>query len=239
MVAHVTPGIILTNTAASHVVTMVPSDNVPLLIALGKDPLFQKKTRADTLYGLVDLMDEARRAGGGCIQSAPPILYLHGEKDQVIPARAAEAAIHDLGGQIARARISQRLSHAAARPGRRPRAGRCRRLGSARSACERERKPSRSGVITSKRLRSEDDRPKKHDLRDGFPCHITNTNSRDGRRRGQSQCGHHDAAWSARPDPRAGRQTQGQRRALDEGKPSFTDGAGKAAGAAFLPCPAP
>ena len=62
LVAHITPGIILTNSAASHVVTVVPSDNVPMLIALGRDPLFQKKTRADTLYGLVNLMDEARRA---------------------------------------------------------------------------------------------------------------------------------------------------------------------------------
>ena len=100
MVAHVTPGIILTNSAASRVVTVVPSDNVPLLIALGKDPLFQKKTRADTLLGLVDLMDEARRAAGA-LQSPPPILYLHGKKDQVIPERAADAAIRDLGGHIA------------------------------------------------------------------------------------------------------------------------------------------
>jgi len=99
LVARLTPGIILTNSAASHVVTVVPSDNVPMLIALGKDPLFQKKTRADTLFGLVDLMDEARRAAGG-LKSAPPMLYLHGKKDQVIPDRAADGAIRDLGGDI-------------------------------------------------------------------------------------------------------------------------------------------
>jgi acylglycerol lipase len=98
MVAHLTPGIILTNSAASHVVTVVPSDNVPMLIALGKDPLFQKKTRADTLYGLVNLMGEARAAPTNLNSSSlPPILYLHGEKDQIIPPAPAEATIKALG----------------------------------------------------------------------------------------------------------------------------------------------
>jgi alpha-beta hydrolase superfamily lysophospholipase len=97
LVAHLTPGIILTNSAARHVVTVVPSDNVPMLIALGRDPLFQKKTRADTLFGLVNLMDEARQAAGR-IKNAPPILFLHGAKDQVIPVKSANAAIAALDG---------------------------------------------------------------------------------------------------------------------------------------------
>ena len=97
LVAHLTPGVILTNSAARHVVTVVPSDNVPMLIALGRDPLFQKKTRADTLFGLVNLMDEARRAAGD-IRNAPPILFLHGAKDQVIPPKSAAAAIAALDG---------------------------------------------------------------------------------------------------------------------------------------------
>lgn len=96
LVAHLTPGIILTNSAASHIVTVVPSDNVPMLIALGRDPLFQKKTRADALFGLVNLMDEAKDAASR-IQSAPPILFLHGAKDQVIPPKSADAAIAALG----------------------------------------------------------------------------------------------------------------------------------------------
>jgi acylglycerol lipase len=97
LVAHLTPGIILSNSAASHVVTVVPSDNVPMLIALGHDPLFQKKTRADALFGLVNLMDDARDAAGR-IQTAPPILFLHGAKDQVIPPKSAAAAIAALDG---------------------------------------------------------------------------------------------------------------------------------------------
>ncbi|HKD48810.1 MAG TPA: alpha/beta fold hydrolase [Rhizomicrobium sp.] len=96
LAAHLMPGVILTNSAASHVVTVVPSDNVPMLVALGRDPLFQKKTRADTLFGLVNLMDEARRAAGE-IRNAPPILFLHGAKDQVIPPKSAAAAIAALG----------------------------------------------------------------------------------------------------------------------------------------------
>lgn len=103
MVAHITPGIILTNSAASKVVKVVPSDNIPMLIALGKDPLFQKKTRADTLYGLVNLMGEAREAPRH-LNDPPPILYLHGEKDQVIPPAPAKATIRDLG---ARAQVRQ------------------------------------------------------------------------------------------------------------------------------------
>jgi len=99
MVAHVTPGIILANSAAGHVVTIVPSDNVPMLIALGKDPLFQKKTRADTLYGLVDLMGEARAAPQHITAPVPPILYLHGAKDQIIPKEPALATMHDLGAR--------------------------------------------------------------------------------------------------------------------------------------------
>lgn len=100
MVAHITPGIILTNSAASKVVKIVPSDNIPMLIALGKDPLFQKKTRADTLYGLVNLMGDARTAPGRLpVSGTPPILYLHGEKDQVIPPAPAKATIGELGAR--------------------------------------------------------------------------------------------------------------------------------------------
>lgn len=98
MVAHITPGIILTNSAAGKVVKIIPSDNIPMLIALGKDSLFQKQTRADTLYGLVNLMGDARTAPAR-LNNPPPILYLHGEKDQVIPPAPAQATIRELGAR--------------------------------------------------------------------------------------------------------------------------------------------
>jgi alpha-beta hydrolase superfamily lysophospholipase len=90
--AHLLPGLILSNNAASHVITIVPSDNVPMLRALARDPLFQKKTRSDTVYGLVNLMDEARAAPAH-IADPPPILFLYGKHDQIIPAEPTEAVI--------------------------------------------------------------------------------------------------------------------------------------------------
>ena len=96
LAAHLTPGLILSNSAARQVVSIVPSDNVEMLRALGRDPLFQKQTRADTLYGLVNLMDEARAAPAN-IGSSPPILLLTGKKDQIIPQSATAALIAALG----------------------------------------------------------------------------------------------------------------------------------------------
>lgn len=101
--AHLVPGMILSNNAAKSVVKIVPSDNVPMMIALGKDPLFQKKTRTDTLFGLVNLMDEARTAPekmkDGAIKTAPPILFLYGANDQIIPAKPTQAVIAALGSK--------------------------------------------------------------------------------------------------------------------------------------------
>jgi acylglycerol lipase len=94
--AHLLPGMILSNSAAGRVVTITPSDNVPMLRALGRDPLFQKKTRTDTLFGLVNLMDEARTAPER-ITSAPPVLFLYGANDQIIPAKPTQAVIAALG----------------------------------------------------------------------------------------------------------------------------------------------
>jgi alpha-beta hydrolase superfamily lysophospholipase len=90
--AHLLPGMILSNSAASHVVTIVPSDNVPMLRALGRDPLFQRRTRTDTLYGLVNLMDEAKSVPDR-ITTTPPILLLYGARDQIIPAAPTKAVI--------------------------------------------------------------------------------------------------------------------------------------------------
>ncbi len=59
------------------------SDNIEMLRALGRDPLFIKETRVDAVYGLVNLMDAA-------LQAAPQIetetLLLYGARDEVVPA---------------------------------------------------------------------------------------------------------------------------------------------------------
>ena len=99
LAAHLTPGLILTNSAppAMSSPSCRPTMS-PMLRALGRDPLFQKQTRADALYGLVNLMDEARQAAPARSDIAPPILFLHGAKDQVIPPKSAAAAIAALDG---------------------------------------------------------------------------------------------------------------------------------------------
>ena len=66
------------------------TDNLALHAANTRDPLFIKKTRLDTVSGLVDLMDAALAAVPGI---AGPVLYLYGEKDQIIPQRATARAM--------------------------------------------------------------------------------------------------------------------------------------------------
>jgi alpha-beta hydrolase superfamily lysophospholipase len=98
LAAHLVPGVILSNNAAGRVVTIIPSDNIELLRSLARDPLFQKKTRTGTLFGLVNLMDEARTAPES-IKSAPPILFLYGANDQIIPAKPTESVVKALEGK--------------------------------------------------------------------------------------------------------------------------------------------
>ncbi len=70
------------NTFTGESLHIVASDNRDMLIALGRDPLVIKKTRVDTIYGLVNLMDAAYRSAD---QLAIPALILYGDKDEVIP----------------------------------------------------------------------------------------------------------------------------------------------------------
>lgn len=75
-----------------------PSDNLDMLRKLARDPLFQHETRADAVYGLVDLMDEARHAPAE-LRQPPPILLVYGEKDQIIPRPPTEAVAVALGSR--------------------------------------------------------------------------------------------------------------------------------------------
>ena len=101
LAARLAPGLVLANSAASRVVTIIPSDNIEMLRAMSRDPLVQKRTRSDTLFGLTNLMDEARTAPERLPPSLPPILFTYGAKDQVIPARPTEAVIQALGTRAA------------------------------------------------------------------------------------------------------------------------------------------
>jgi alpha-beta hydrolase superfamily lysophospholipase len=84
--AGVAPGLRVASSSAGRQAT----DNLALLEANTRDPLFIKKTRLDTVSGLVDLMDAALAAVPGI---AGPVLYLYGEKDQIIPQRASAKAM--------------------------------------------------------------------------------------------------------------------------------------------------
>ena len=75
-----------------------PSDNIEMLRKLSRDPLFQKKTRVDAVWGLVDLMDAGRKAPEH-LNYPPPILFLYGAKDQIIPKEPTEAAVKELGNR--------------------------------------------------------------------------------------------------------------------------------------------
>ncbi|MBD88515.1 MAG: hypothetical protein CMM34_09695, partial [Rhodospirillaceae bacterium] len=70
-----------------------PSDNYEMLVALGKDQFVIKKTRIDSLYGLVNLMDAA-------LAAAPriqiPALVLYGAKDEIIPKSATGRMLSSL-----------------------------------------------------------------------------------------------------------------------------------------------
>src|SRR5204862_8169139 len=59
-----------------------PSDNLPMLKALVKDPMVIKGSRVATIYGLVDLI-------GLALEAAPrlhaPSLLMYGARDQIVP----------------------------------------------------------------------------------------------------------------------------------------------------------
>jgi acylglycerol lipase len=88
------PGWILTGESL-HILA---SDNIPMLIALGRDPMVIKGARIDTIYGLVDLMDRT-------IDAAPkltaPLLMMYGAHDEIIPADPVRAFVAALPPQDA------------------------------------------------------------------------------------------------------------------------------------------
>lgn len=76
--AHIYPGLTLTGDGLD----IVPSDNIEMLRALGRDPYVIKETRVDAIYGLTDLMEAAYQDGASLGGAA---LLLYGEHDEIIP----------------------------------------------------------------------------------------------------------------------------------------------------------
>jgi acylglycerol lipase len=83
---------------------IMASDNIPMLQALGRDPLVLKGARIDTVDGLVDLMDDALAAAP---RLTAPTLLMYGAHDEVIP----RAPITEFVAQLPQeARDSRRLA---------------------------------------------------------------------------------------------------------------------------------
>ncbi len=64
------------------VVRILASDNIPMLRALGRDPLYVRKPSSREFAGLIAIMD---RAVEGAPHITTPTLVLYGAKDEVIP----------------------------------------------------------------------------------------------------------------------------------------------------------
>ena len=62
-----------------------PSDNIEMLRAIGRDPLFIRRTRIDAIHGLVGLMD---RAYAGLPALGDNVLLMFGEQEDILPDEA-------------------------------------------------------------------------------------------------------------------------------------------------------
>ena len=72
---------------------VMASDNIPVLIAMGRDRNMLFSTRVDAIYGLMQLMQQADDDLG---KVRAPVLYLYGARDQFIPRTATLHAARGL-----------------------------------------------------------------------------------------------------------------------------------------------
>ncbi len=72
-----------------------PSDNEEMLIALGRDPYVIKATRVDAVYGLTNLMEAAWRAAPG-VRLPTMVLYANG--DEIVPSEPISQAAAAMPG---------------------------------------------------------------------------------------------------------------------------------------------
>jgi alpha-beta hydrolase superfamily lysophospholipase len=89
--AHLTPGEYVTGRGLDR----LASDNIPMLRALGRDPLVIKKTRIDALYGLTKLMGAGLEAATAV---DTPALVLYGARDEIVPPAPVKEMAGTLNG---------------------------------------------------------------------------------------------------------------------------------------------
>lgn len=90
LAAHTVPGKKLTGEGLD----LLPSDNIEMLRALGRDPLVIKATRVDVLYGVTNLMDRAAQTDAAVLGRT---LIVYGAHDDIIPAQPLCGFMEDLG----------------------------------------------------------------------------------------------------------------------------------------------
>jgi len=87
--SHTVPWVTLTG----QELEIMPSDNIEMLKAFSRDPLVIKATRVESIYGLVNLMDQAF-SDAQLISTNSLLLY--GEKDEVIPKEPTYQFLNNL-----------------------------------------------------------------------------------------------------------------------------------------------
>ncbi len=91
--ASIAPGKTATGARANRQAT----DNIAILREMFADPLVIKETRLDAALGVVRLMGEAYGAAG---KIDSDVLFLIGEKDEIIPLRAMDKTAQRLNGGV-------------------------------------------------------------------------------------------------------------------------------------------
>ena len=92
--AMIAPGKTLTGERAGRQAT----DNIDILRAMQSDPYIVKETRIDSVLGVTRIMGEAYDATD---EAGGRILFLYGEKDEIIPVKAMKKAAKRLCGEVA------------------------------------------------------------------------------------------------------------------------------------------
>lgn len=89
MSAHTLPSMTMTGGGLK----IRPSDNIEMLRGLSRDPLVIKETQIGTIYGLVELMDEAAAAAP---RIPVPVLLMYGAHDEIVPPVPVGDALREM-----------------------------------------------------------------------------------------------------------------------------------------------
>lgn len=104
LAAHTVPWFTVTGRGLGR----VASDNIPMLLELGRDVRVIKETRIDALYGFVELNDAMLAVAP---ELSTPLLFLYGEKDEIVVPEATLALLDRLPDDIVTLAIYEKGYH--------------------------------------------------------------------------------------------------------------------------------